>query len=64
MKFKELMQLLHKAKVDAESRGMSSKEIHDMDIVDTGILGELNKISFDVNLAQNKGLYYLLIKKK
>jgi len=63
MKFKELMIALHKVKTDAESRGLKQKDIHELDIVDVGILGEIQKINLKAELAQAKGLYCLLIKK-
>ncbi len=64
MKFKDLMLALHKVKEEAEKNGMSQKDIHDLEVVDTGILGGIEKMTLEPQLAQQKGLYCLLIKIK
>lgn len=64
MKFKELMIALLKVKQDAQKNGLSEKTIQELEIVDTGILGEVNNINLEVGLAQTKGIHCLLIKKK
>lgn len=64
MKFQQLMLLLHKAKKTAESKGLTMKQIENLDIVDTNILGNIQNIEIHTELVQAQGLYYLLLKKK
>ena len=64
MKFQQLMLLLHKAKITAQSKGLTMKQIENLEIVDTNILGNIQNIEIHTELVQAQGLYYLLLKKK
>jgi hypothetical protein len=64
MKFKDLMLALHNVKLEAEKNGLNPKQIHELEIIDTGILNSIEKLELSPELAQNKGIFYLLIKNK
>ena len=64
MKFLELMQALHKVKTQAEAGGLNKNQINNLEIVDLGIMNDIIRTEYRVELAKHKIDYYLLIKKK
>lgn len=64
MTFKELMMALYKAKSDAQSLGLSDKQISNLEIIDVGILNTINKKEFEITIGKKDLKHYLLIKDK
>lgn len=64
MTFKDIMVALHKVKTDAQQMGLKEKDIQNLEIIDVGLLNTIEKNHYDISLANNKGNYYLLMKKQ